>query len=82
MIKKIVSVLRTRGVVGLLGVIATRVSALLPKRAQSFQENEALFRGKKGMEIGGASQVFSKQGLFPVYPIVGHLDKILSLSIC
>lgn len=74
MIKRITRVIRQRGVVGLLDAIVTRTRYLFPKKARSFQGNKHLFSGKTGIEIGGTSQVFSRSGLFPVYPIVGHLD--------
>lgn len=47
---------------------------LLVGRASSFRAYESAFVDKSGMEIGGPSQVFTKGGVFPVYPIVGHLD--------
>ena len=74
MFKKVTRVLRQRGVVGLLGALVARVNYFFPKKAKSFQENEHFFHGKTGIEIGGISQVFSSRGLFPVYPIAGHLD--------
>jgi SAM-dependent methyltransferase len=33
-----------------------------------------LFNGKNGLEIGGASPIFTKDGLIPIYPIVNGLD--------
>lgn len=46
----------------------------MASRAKSFQAYHLLFVGKSGLEIGGPSGVFAKGGIFPVYPIVGHLD--------
>lgn len=51
-----------------------RVRGLLASRAKSFQTHHHLFVDKSGLEIGGPSAVFSSGGIFPVYPIVGHLD--------
>ena len=45
-----------------------------PIRAVSFHNVESLLRGKSGIEIGGPSQVFSAEGIFPVYSIAGDLD--------
>ena len=42
--------------------------------ASSFQPLEKLFIGKTGIEIGGPSPAFYSGSIFPVYPIVGHLD--------
>jgi len=74
MIKKIISILRTRGISGLLSAVYFRLSHLLPIHAKSFHKIESLLHGKNGIEIGGPSQVFTAKGLFPVYPIAGHFD--------
>lgn len=74
MIKKIIHIVRTRGIVGLVSAAFFRLSHLLPARAESFRNLESSFRGRNGIEIGGPSQVFTAKGLFPVYPIAGHLD--------
>jgi SAM-dependent methyltransferase len=47
---------------------------MLAGRAKSFSTYKNQLIGKSGIEIGGPSQVFSKQGIFPVYPIAGNLD--------
>lgn len=66
--------LRTQGIVGLMHVVSANLRSLIGLRAASFQTYEGLFRDKKGIEFGGPSQVFSKDGIFPVYPIIEHLD--------
>jgi SAM-dependent methyltransferase len=33
-----------------------------------------LLKGKKGLEIGGPSNIFRETGLIPVYPVIGELD--------
>ena len=33
-----------------------------------------LFRGKCGLEVGGPSRIFLKEGFVPIYPIVKELD--------
>ncbi len=75
MIGKTINVLRTRGIAGLMFAVNSRIRHLLPIRvARSFQRFESLFHGKNGIEIGGVSRVFYRKNIFPVYPIVGHLD--------
>ncbi len=74
MVKKIIHIFRARGLAGVTRVILLRLRKLLARRAKSFQACESLFFGKTGMEIGGPSQVFTKSGIFPVYPVAGHLD--------
>ena len=67
-------VMRTRGVKGLLYTFSSRIQRMAGIRAKSFRGLEPLFLKKKGIEFGGPSQVFSKNGLFPLYPVVGSLD--------
>lgn len=67
-------ILRTRGIKGLVYAVNSRMHSLLGIGARSFRSCEYLIRGKKGIEIGGPSHVFSRKGIFPVYPIVEHLD--------
>lgn len=74
MIRKAFEIFQSRGVSGLLRASHTRMLSLLASRAKSFQTYKDQFAGKSGIEIGGPSQVFSKRGIFPVYPIVGNLD--------
>ena len=59
---------------GLMSAAHFRLCHLLPIRATSFHNVESLLRGKNGIEMGGASQVFTAKGIFPVYPIADHLD--------
>jgi SAM-dependent methyltransferase len=73
MIEKIIRVLRTRGLVGLFSAISSRLKGSLSS-SKFIQANEECFLGKKGIEIGGPSRIFSKGGAFPVYSIVGQLD--------
>lgn len=73
-LKRINQVLRTRGVAGLIFAAYVRLQRLMPTHAESFRSCESLLRDKDGIEIGGPSQVFAAKGLFPVYPIAGHLD--------
>lgn len=67
-------ILRTQGVKGLMYAVSSRTQCLFGIRAASFRAFEGLLRDKNGIEIGGPSQVFSSKGIFPVYPIVEHLD--------
>ncbi len=74
MLRKAIIIFRSRGLPGLLRATISRVRGLLAGRAISFSTYQNRFLGKTGIEIGGPSQVFSKRGIFPVYPIVGNLD--------
>lgn len=54
--------------------LVNRLSALVQKPASAFHHHQESFLRKSGIEIGGPSQVFSGNGIFPVYPMVQHLD--------
>lgn len=54
--------------------LCTRLTALWQKPANTYYRHQTSFAGKTGIEIGGPSQVFSRNGIFPVYPVVQHLD--------
>jgi SAM-dependent methyltransferase len=58
----------------LLRATYSRVRGLLAGQAKSFRIHKDWFNGKSGIEIGGPSPVFSKGGIFPVYPVVETLD--------
>lgn len=45
-------------------------------RASLFEAHAHRFRGGIGLEIGGDSQIFSKRGLLPVYPIAKRVDAV------
>lgn len=74
MIRKVIHIFRARGIAGVTRAINSHLRRLLARRARSFQACESVFSGKTGIEIGGPSQVFTRSGIFPVYPIVGNLD--------
>lgn len=54
--------------------LSNRLSALWQKPAKAYQQHWSCFVDKMGIEIGGPSHVFSKNGIFPVYPLALHLD--------
>lgn len=74
MIRKAIGILKAGGISELLRTTHSRVRGLMAGRANSFSTYRNEFVGKVGIEIGGPSQVFSRRGIFPVYPIVGRLD--------
>jgi SAM-dependent methyltransferase len=74
MIGKIFHIFRTRGIAGVTRAVVMRLRRLMAGHAESFHAYQQIFAGKTGIEIGGPSQVFTQGGIFPVYPVVGHLD--------
>jgi len=74
MISKVIYILRKQGIMGVTRAISMRLRKLLARRARSFSVYKSAFIGKIGIEIGGPSQVFSRRGIFPVYPLAEHLD--------
>ena len=71
MIKRVYSLIRTRGVGVLFGVLYRRV--FRPRFAR-FQQCAPFFLDRRGLEIGGPSSVFDRRGLFPVYPLAARVD--------
>jgi len=74
MFKKILSKFKTKGISGLVRAVYSRVFAPHPNKASSFATLRKFFQNKTGMEIGGASAVFTEPGLFPIYPIALRVD--------
>lgn len=73
-LKKVIRVLRSNGIAGLARVIYLRVIGVPPVQAVCFPGLRASLLDKIGMEIGGASSVFTGRGIFPVYPIATRID--------
>ena len=74
MFRKVLRILKSRGISGLLSFFVSRMREMLGVKIDSFQNVEKLFFNKRGIEIGGPSQIFSRRGALPVYPIAGQLD--------
>ena len=49
-------------------------SRLFPLRISGLSEIRAYCTGKKGLEIGGPSAIFTWKGKIPIYSVVGSLD--------
>lgn len=74
MLGKAIHILRSRGISGLARAADSRLRGLFAGRAKAFHAYGKRFTGKRGLEIGGPSQAFYENGIFPIYPIVAHLD--------
>lgn len=75
MARRIAPFLRQHGLRGIARALTSRLRALLGIRAATvFRSCEDLFRGRTGLEVGGPSQVFSGNGMFPVYRIAARVD--------
>ncbi len=61
------------GPVGLMSALYRRVR---PVKAKSFSAYCGRLAGRKGVEIGGPSRIFSARGIFPLYPVVASLDNV------
>ena len=71
MIARIRTVFQRHGTRGLLMRIGRRI---LPRKARCSRMCAALLEGRSGLEIGGPSDLFSKRGILPVYPVVTRVD--------
>lgn len=74
MIIKAIKVFQARGIDGLIRAIKIYLRGLSAGRSKSFPDYKNMFYEKSGIEIGGASRVFTRHGVFPVYPIAGRID--------
>lgn len=74
MIRRALDILLRRGFRVLILAAISRLRGMFAGQATFFKPYQHLFDGKSGVEIGGPSAVFSKGGLFPVYPVVLSLD--------
>jgi SAM-dependent methyltransferase len=66
--------LRRRGLRGITRAVSSRARSLLGIRAKSFAAARDLFLDKSGLEVGGPSQLFSRDGAFPVYGLAARID--------
>lgn len=60
--------------VGLRGSVAMAARRLQHRRPSYLELSADLVAGKRGLEIGGPSPIFSENGLVPLYPIIDTLD--------
>ncbi len=74
MITKIVLIFRAKGIKGVLRMIYFRMRGFFPFHTKYFSTFKSNLTDKIGIEIGGASAVFMKRGVFPVYPIASRID--------
>ncbi len=68
---KMVSVAQHGGVIELARKVWRR---FFPPRLREFRLHTHRFANRIGLEIGGPSQIFSKRGLVPIYPIAKCID--------
>ena len=71
LINKIYQKMKVHGISGLLSIIYFR---LLPRRLASYQQYKVFFKIKTGLEIGGPSSIFQRNGLIPVYTVAARID--------
>lgn len=71
MLNKIVRVLKARGVRGLM---VAGLRSVLRARLKAYESSCQYFLGNVGLEIGGASELFRRGGVFPVYAVAGRVD--------
>ncbi|MDP9076356.1 MAG: class I SAM-dependent methyltransferase [Bacteroidota bacterium] len=48
----------------------------LNRKINAISEIEAFFKQKKGLEIGGPSRIFAKNGYIPIYPLANNIDGV------
>jgi len=70
-IARLVTVLRTRGLSGIVEAMRRRLAG---HHVACYRQVKALVAGKSGFEIGGPTALFARDGLLPVYPVLATLD--------
>ena len=71
MLKKAYSVLKARGIAGLLSVVYQRA---FPDRLKYYSHCKPCFSSRVGLEIGGPSGMFGRRGCIPVYSVAARID--------
>lgn len=72
MLQRIVFKIRAGGISGILSAIKRRINPPIAKNSMIFCKRN--ISGKSGIEIGGITALFKKNGILPIYPMVGSLD--------
>lgn len=71
MIKKVLRTLKSQGINGLVRALYWR---LMRRRLHYFDQCRSLFHSRVGLEIGGPSEIFTKCGHIPIYPLAARID--------
>ncbi|RLA07414.1 MAG: methyltransferase [Gammaproteobacteria bacterium] len=71
MFKKILSAYQQLGIKGLFNTV---INKLLSRKAECYPLCCDLFSKGQGLEIGGLTGRFNKNGILPIYPIIKKLD--------
>jgi len=71
LVDKIIRKLRTEGLRSVINFINRKV---LKTKAAYFNTVKDRFIDKKGLEIGGPSKIFGKDGYIPLYPLLKQVD--------
>jgi SAM-dependent methyltransferase len=68
---KIQKSLRSRG---LVGTLAATYRFIFPPKVKTLPVCQDLVAGRRGLEIGGPTKGFGREGTIPIYPIIAGLD--------
>jgi SAM-dependent methyltransferase len=71
MTEKVYRKLKAEGVSGLVSAVYRRA---LPRRLTGYKDMIPFFAEKRGLEIGGPSEIFGDRGLIPVYAVAATID--------
>ncbi len=71
MLPKLVEAIKTHGLTGVLQILFFRA---FPRAALSHRRLLAGVERKIGLEIGGPSAIFTRQGLLPIYCVASRID--------
>ena len=73
MVKRAIDYLKVHGVRRTAG---RAFRLLVPKRSAAWPRVREALRGRRGLEVGGPTLIFTSRQLLPVYDVVGSLDNV------
>lgn len=63
-----------RATIGLRGMVRIAVANRLGRRLRTYDVCRPLVEEARGIEIGGPSAIFAREGILPLYPLLARLD--------
>lgn len=71
MIEKVISKIKTEGVISLIHLISNKVSRA---KIKGYNDYISFFHDKNGLEVGGLSSIFAENSICPIYSIAKNID--------
>ena len=75
-IRKTIYLYHLYRIAGLTNTLELIISKLYIKKISNYKKYQELFYNKKGIEIGGPSNIFNEDNILPIYSIINSLDGV------